>query len=97
MLISAPGLLLRELAHARVDRAALAFARVLGARQLLEALLIAGPRADCRRLRIGAAVDAVHAVTAIVLAVTRPRHRRLALANAVVAAALAAEGLREAR
>ena len=94
-LLAAPRALLYPAARNRVDRAALAFARVLGARQVGEALLITERGAQEGWARAGAAVDALHAVTTVALAVARPERRRLALANAAVAMVLTAEGLRE--
>jgi hypothetical protein len=73
-----------------------AFARVLGARQLAEALLLRG-RPARRLLLAGVAVDAAHALSMLVLCVLSPKRRRLAAANAVTGALLAAWGAAVAR
>jgi hypothetical protein len=95
-LVLAPDALLGELHAGAVDRRARTFARVLGARQVIEAMLV-GPGASPRRIRLGAAVDGVHALTMVTLAAVDPRRRGLAGANALVATALALLGLEEAR
>lgn len=95
VLLAAPRALLESAARNRIDRAALVFARVLGVRQLMEALLITERGPQGRWARAGAAVDGLHAVTTLALAVAKPARRRLALANAFVAIVLAPEGLHE--
>jgi hypothetical protein len=87
----APPRALRVLAGEPVDRPAVRVARVLGARQLVQAAVLTtyqGPRWR----RAGAAVDAAHAASMLALArlSRRPAHRRLAAHNARSAAALAA-------
>jgi hypothetical protein len=86
-----PNLVGRPFSGGPLDRPSRAFARVLGARQILEALVL---RRHRRRNWVlgGAAVDGLHAVTMLGLAARDRRHRRLALANAAVAAAFTAEG-----
>jgi hypothetical protein len=74
-----------------------AFARVLGLRQLAEAMLLARHRRSGRWPLAGAAVDAVHAVTVAVIAAHSERRRGLAPLNFATASALTAEGLRERR
>ena len=91
-----PGRVLGDLPHRRVDRAARGFARVLGARHLVEATVL-WRRPTHRWVEVGAAVDGVHAATMAALAVARPDERRLALVNAVSAGALAAAGVAESR
>jgi hypothetical protein len=67
-------------------------ARVLGVRQLAEALLLA--RRPARRVLLaGAAVDAAHAASMVVLCALSPRRRRLAAASAATGALLAAWGV----
>lgn len=70
---------------------AVAVARTLGVRQLVQAgLTIAAPNrtvAGC-----GAVVDALHAGTDLGLAVGSAQWRRVALADTLIAAALAASG-----
>ena len=97
LLIVAPRFLLRLVAGREPDASAVWFARVLGARQVTEAAaLAAGGSAGW--MRAGAAVDGIHAATAVVLAARRPtpEHRRELLVNAVVAAVVAADGARRA-
>ena len=95
-LLLAPGRVLRDLPHEEIEPAATVFARILGARHLIEAaLLLRG--GSGRRLRIGAGVDAVHGATMICLGAVRPDERRLALTNAMTAAALAGAGMWVAR
>lgn len=99
-LLIAPGAVLRDLPHQRIDRPARAFARVLGARQLAQAAL-AGRRRGRASSRgwilTGAAVDATHAATMLALALLRPDRRKLALANVALASAFAAAGVHQAR
>lgn len=76
----------------RSDRGMRRFVRILSVRHAIEGL-VAG-EAPSRPVLAAAAggVDAVHALTMLVLAV-RPTHRPAALANALVAAAFSAAGL----
>ena len=95
-LLTAPEALLSRLLRDRVDGTVRSFARVLGARLLAQAALLErhpGPR----RLLAGAAVDATHAASMVVLAALRPGLRRLALTSAVAAGGLAVCGACEAR
>ena len=96
VLLVCPGRALGDLPHRRIDGAARAFARVLGARHIVEAVVL-WRRPTHRWIEIGAAVDGIHAVTMVVLAVVDPEERRLAAANAVTAGALAAAGATEGR
>jgi hypothetical protein len=95
-LLLAPSSVLDALARSPLDRPAVRVARVLGARHLLQAAVLAthpGPR---WRLA-GAAVDGAHAASMLALArcSRRAGHRRLAARNARTAGLLAvAEGLR---
>ena len=68
------------------------FTRVLGARQLVQATLelIAPGLLTPRR---GALIDAAHSVTMFALAAFSRQHRRVALANAALAATLSAFGM----
>lgn len=88
-LLIAPGRLLGDLPHQRVDRAARGFARVLGARHLVEAAVLAR-RHTHDWILAGAAVDATHAVSMVLLAWLRPARRELALASAASATLVAA-------
>ncbi len=73
------------------ESGAILFARLLGARQLLEAGVLAR-RPRRRMLLAGAAVDAAHSASMLALCALSPSHRRLAAASAAVAAGLAAAG-----
>jgi hypothetical protein len=94
-LVAAPEHTLAPLAGTPPDRAVRAFARVLGARHIAQAALLDGGGSAAHH--VGAAVDGVHAATAAWWAWRHPRRRRLFALNALVAAALAADGLRSAR
>lgn len=95
-LLLAPDRVLRALPHGQIDRPALAFARVLGVRDLVQAAVIAR-RPTRGRILAGAAVDATHATTMVALALIRPDRRKLALTNVTTASAFAVAGLRRAR
>ncbi len=79
----------RFLAGAPLDQRTRRVARVLGGRDLLQAVITS----DRRLVRMGAAVDALHAATMVGLAAVDARHRRPALASASVAATLAVTSL----
>ncbi|BCJ39730.1 hypothetical protein GCM10010168_78140 [Actinoplanes ianthinogenes] len=67
-------------------------ARLLGARQLVQAAVLAGwPGAPVARG--GAVVDVLHAATDLWYAVASPRHRPAALLDATIATALAVAGV----
>lgn len=94
-LLIAPGAVLNNVPHQRIDRPARAFARVLGARDLTQAA-ITTRRHTRGWIQAGAAVDATHAATMVVLARLRPDRRKLALSNAFAAGILAAAGMHQA-
>jgi hypothetical protein len=90
-LIAAPRPLLRGLACVNdpADRVAVAVLRVLGARHVAQAAFeVLAPQPVVRYL--GAAVDGLHALTAVGLAVLDPRWRRGALTDTAIAAFFAA-------
>jgi hypothetical protein len=90
-LIAAPRPLLRGLARADepVGRVAVAVLRVLGLRHVAQAVVeTLGPQPAVRYL--GTAVDGLHALTAVGLAVLDPRWRRGALTDTAIAASFAA-------
>jgi hypothetical protein len=95
-LLFAAGPLLRPLAGEPVDPRMIKIARVLGARQLLQSLIVAW-RPTRRNLEIGAAVDAMHAATMFAAAAANIAPRRLTIASAATASALAAIGLAQSR
>jgi hypothetical protein len=89
-LVAAPQPLLRLLARADApaDRVAVAVLRVLGLRHVGQAVVeVLGPQPVVRYL--GAAVDGLHALTALGLAVLDPRWRRGALTDTAIAASFA--------
>jgi len=90
-LVAAPRPLLRGLtgADAPADPVAAAVLRVLGVRHIGQAVVeVLGPQPVVRYL--GAAVDGLHALTALGLAVLDPRRRRGALTDTAIAAFFAA-------
>ena len=76
--------------------AAVALARILGTRQLVQAAVTAG-KSTASVAGVSTAVDAVHAGTDLGLAAASRRWRRVALIDAVIAAGLAASGWRARR
>lgn len=94
-LLVAPGPLLR-LAGGSDESAEVRVARVLGARQVAQALATAGHPGPVR-LCAGALVDALHAASMFALAAVSAEHRRPALLDGSVATALCAGGLVAAR
>ncbi|BBH70627.1 hypothetical protein ACTI_73120 [Actinoplanes sp. OR16] len=80
-LVIAPRVLLRAGGRADASPGAVAFARVLGARHLVQAAVPVH--------RWGVVVDAAHAVQQLTLAAASPRWRTAALVDAAVATALA--------
>ena len=95
-LLLEPRAALGDLADTRIDRRAVWFARLLGARHIAQAATV-----DRHRSRgwilAGAAVDVTHAVTMAGLALLDRRRRVLAAANALGATAFALAGVHEAR
>ncbi|MFC0005582.1 hypothetical protein [Micromonospora siamensis] len=94
LLLLAPGLPLRPLGPGTAT--AVGTLRVLGARHIVQAAAT-GARPTPRVFAAGAAVDAIHSLTALALAAVDRRQRPAALANAVVAAGWAALGVAVAR
>ncbi|MEJ5913006.1 hypothetical protein [Pseudokineococcus sp. 1T1Z-3] len=92
----APTVVERALSGHEPDDRARRVMRVLGARHLVQA---GASRLLPARLALagGAAVDALHAATAVVLALADPPRRRASLLDAVVALAWSAWGVRRYR
>ncbi len=90
-LLAAPDRVLGVVHGLRVDSKSLVVARILGARQLTQAVL-SGYRPSPEVLAMGVWVDTVHALTALGLAVFDPARTRAGFADAVVAAVWAAGG-----
>jgi hypothetical protein len=95
-LLLAPGWLLGDLPDAHIDRRALVFSRVLGARHIIQAAVFDG-RGARGWIVAGAAVDATRAGSMALLAPLDPRRRTLVSANALGATAFALVGLHQAR
>ncbi len=95
LLLLAPHLVLGVGRARRVDNWALGYCRLLGLRHLAEALLLRRHH-DRRWGLAGATVDAIHAASAVLIALVRPGRRRMALLNAVTATAFAVEGYQHA-
>jgi hypothetical protein len=91
VLLLVPGRVLRIGGRPPIPEAAIAVARVLGARQLAQSAVTAvAPTGSVAGL--GALLDALHAGTNIGIAVLSPRWRRTALTDALIAAGFAASG-----
>ena len=95
-LLVAPGPLLGVLGCERCDARVRAVARVLGARQLVQAA-VGGRHRSRGWILAGAAVDAGHAMTMVIVASLDHERRRPALASALTASAMAVAGIQEAR
>lgn len=93
-LLLAPRPVLQHVHHLRVDRPSLAVARVLGARQLAQAVL-SGVDPSPEVLAMGVWVDGVHALTAVGLACADRHRARGGLTDAAVAAMWAVIGYRD--
>jgi hypothetical protein len=92
VLLVAPRAVLHLVRAVRVDRKALVITRILGARQLFQALLSGiGPSPEM--LAAGVWVDTVHSMTAFGLAVIDRQRVRVGVVDGVVAALWAGLGL----
>lgn len=89
-----PRPVLEQVHHLQVDSRSVVIARILGARQLAQAVL-SGIRPSPEVLATGVWVDAVHAVTALGLAVTDRARARAGLTDAAVAGTWAVLGFRD--
>ena len=90
-LLFAPRRIVGSLPGRRSDPLTLTAARVIGARDLVEAAML-GNRPTRRRVRIGAGIDAIHSATMVAVAVASPKYRAPALSSALGALALAGAG-----
>jgi hypothetical protein len=77
-----PDPLLGRIGGAASTQQARGMARILGARQLLQAGLLARSGTTRSALRLAGAVDGAHAASMVGLAWRRPEHRLLALLSA---------------
>jgi hypothetical protein len=99
-LCAAPGTLIRLAGGPPATPRDRAVARVLGVRQLAQAVVSAAalspggaPGGRAVVLTLGAEVDALHAASMLALALADPPRRRAGLAEAVIALAFAADAL----
>lgn len=91
-----PSLVADRVLRVRLDHRAEVVARVLAARQVLQAgLLLAAPTPTT--LGLGAGVDGLHAASMLALAAVDGRRRPPALLDAAIAAAFALSGVVGAR
>ncbi len=95
VLLLVPGSGLRTIGAGPSDARTRRVARLLGARHLLQGLVAVRHRSRSAMLG-GAAVDATHAATMLVLTIRRPDYRRPAIASALTAGCFAVAGLRAA-
>lgn len=93
-LVVAPRQMMENVHHIEVDTKSVAVARILGARQLSQAVL-SGFRPSPKVLAMGVWVDTVHALTAVALAVVDRARARGGLTDAGVAGIWAAAGYRD--
>lgn len=93
-LLLAPRFVLERVTHVRVDTKSLVIARILGARQLTQALL-SGVSPSPEVLAMGVWVDAVHSATAVALAGLDHDRARAGLLDATIAAGWSGLGYRD--
>lgn len=91
-LLAAPRTVLTAIRGVHIDRPAIVVTRILGARQLVQAVS-SGVRPSPEILAAGVWVDAVHALTAFGLALADRRRARIGVADGLVAALWAGLGL----
>ena len=92
--LAAPDAVGRALGLAPGDRRARVLLRLLGARDLGQAVLAAGAPPPAL-LRLGAGVDALHAASMVALAAVSRDYRRPALTSAAIATAWTVASLRD--
>ena len=93
-LLVAPRHVMTNVHHVRVDRKSVVIARILGARQLTQAVL-SGVRPSPEVLAMGVWVDAVHAISALALAVLDRPRARAGMTDTAVASLWAGAGYRD--
>jgi len=96
VLLFFPGLIVGLVASRPLGRGPRRIIRLLGARQLSQAL-VTGSRPSVAALLLGAEVDVAHAASMVILALCSRRWRRAALVDAVIASLFAAVGAAAAR
>jgi hypothetical protein len=95
-LLVVPDKLIQGVSGELTNQAPKVVRRILGARQLAQALTI--ERSGTRGwLLVGTAIDATHALSMVGLALLSRNYRRPAALDAALASGLAINGLREAR
>ncbi|MGI9155119.1 MAG: hypothetical protein ACR2FG_00540 [Marmoricola sp.] len=94
LLLVAPQSVLQRLHGKKIDTRAVRFTRILGARQLGQAVL-SGVAPSPEVLAMGVWVDTVHSLSAVALATADSGRSRLAWADAGVAGAYAAAGTKD--
>lgn len=95
-LLLAPRFMLERVNHVQVDTKSLVVARILGARQLTQAVL-SGVSPSPEVLAMGVWVDAVHSATALALAGIDHDRARAGLTDAAVAGVWGGLGYRDLR
>jgi hypothetical protein len=80
----------------RLDRRTCAVVRILGLRQLIEAVVVAVIPSPLT-LKVSSAVDGLHAGSMLALAAADDRRRKIALADAALASSLSAAAWAQAR
>lgn len=93
-LVVAPERVMESVHHIEVDTKSVVVVRILGARQLTQAVL-SGVRPSSEVLAMGVWVDTVHALTAVGLAAVDRARARGGLTDAAVAGLWAAAGYRD--
>jgi hypothetical protein len=93
-LLVAPRQVLGHVHHLRTDRASVVVARVLGARQLAQAVL-SGTDPSPEVLALGVWVDGVHAASAVGLALADRHRARAGVTDAAIAATWGLLGYRD--
>ena len=94
--LAAPALVSERLLGRPLDTRGRAIARILGARQLAQAMA-SGREPGYPVLALGVEVDLLHALSMLGLAAASPGRRRAALADTLIAASFAAAGALAAR
>jgi hypothetical protein len=93
-LLVAPRYVMTNVHNVGVDRRSIVIARILGARQLTQAAL-SGVRPSPEVLAMGVWVDAVHAITALGLAVLDRSRARAGMTDTAIASLWAGAGYRD--
>ena len=95
VLLAAPRMVMALISQRPAGRCSRLVARLLGARDLVQAVVLARDQSR-PTVAAGIAVDALHSSTMLWLAIRRPEHRRGALFSALIAACFAISGAQRA-